>query len=448
MRSQAVKKTNKHLLTTSHYQYITFKLEQPRLTNPCYKKKAAAEARKKKEEEKRKKDAEKKKKALEKKKAAEKKKLEAKKKKDALKKKKAAEKAKKKKGKDSKREARKKAKDQKKQNRKNKKKGKKPKVDDKDRKKHQKYVDQMIKKLSKKYKKKGTFEEFYNFKKEEATSLETSYQQKVKKGTDVVIKMSSYGNAKKAGVIEFDIMVKDNTTRKKTKSSFDSIEGISDEVKKGVAKMHTDAKPYVEDQIIKNLKKDSNFGKKKWAEVKEWLLTLTPFINILHKSYKPSKINIPPVKSAIKTVMTEKVKGNKDHEKNLTKYENELLERTGVKVNKATADSGYMNLREALLDHAFEKKDPTNVAIQTYNNKNPDVARILEDKSDQSREIDEYQMSVKFSKSGGQVHHLNQDAAYKEKIPSNLAVAIVVYGNAFKEKGSEHYIIHQQMELF
>ncbi|MEY0436757.1 RHS repeat-associated core domain-containing protein [Providencia huaxiensis] len=48
----------------------------------------------------------------------------------------------------------------------------------------------------------------------------------------------------------------------------------------------------------------------------------------------------------------------------------------------------------------------------------------------------------------GQSHHLNQDAAYRDVIPTNKGAAIKLEGNAFTEPGTPHYNAHNSLETF
>uniref|UniRef100_UPI00035F8047 RHS repeat-associated core domain-containing protein n=1 Tax=Pantoea sp. A4 TaxID=1225184 RepID=UPI00035F8047 len=48
----------------------------------------------------------------------------------------------------------------------------------------------------------------------------------------------------------------------------------------------------------------------------------------------------------------------------------------------------------------------------------------------------------------GQSHHLNQDAAYRDIIPTNSGAAIKLEGNAFTEPGTSHYEAHKSLEVF
>ena len=48
----------------------------------------------------------------------------------------------------------------------------------------------------------------------------------------------------------------------------------------------------------------------------------------------------------------------------------------------------------------------------------------------------------------GQSHHLNQDAAFKDVIPTDEAITIKLEGNILTEKDSSHYKAHEAMEAF
>ena len=51
-------------------------------------------------------------------------------------------------------------------------------------------------------------------------------------------------------------------------------------------------------------------------------------------------------------------------------------------------------------------------------------------------------------KDGQQSHHLNQDAAFRSKIPREEGAAIKLKGNAFRDIGSDHYNVHKELEKF
>lgn len=48
----------------------------------------------------------------------------------------------------------------------------------------------------------------------------------------------------------------------------------------------------------------------------------------------------------------------------------------------------------------------------------------------------------------GQVHHLNQDVAFRGVIPGDDGLCVELHGNAFSEVDSEHYRAHNSMEQF
>ncbi|PGT56988.1 SpvB/TcaC N-terminal domain-containing protein [Bacillus thuringiensis] len=50
--------------------------------------------------------------------------------------------------------------------------------------------------------------------------------------------------------------------------------------------------------------------------------------------------------------------------------------------------------------------------------------------------------------SGGQSHHLNQNAAFKSIVEKNEGAAVKLPGNVFTEKGSSHFEFHKDMESF
>ena len=49
---------------------------------------------------------------------------------------------------------------------------------------------------------------------------------------------------------------------------------------------------------------------------------------------------------------------------------------------------------------------------------------------------------------GIQAHHLNQDAAFRDAIPSKEGLAIGMYGNAFTQPATPHYDFHASLEGF
>ncbi len=48
----------------------------------------------------------------------------------------------------------------------------------------------------------------------------------------------------------------------------------------------------------------------------------------------------------------------------------------------------------------------------------------------------------------GQAHHLNQNAAFRDRIPQSDGVSLKLVGNAFTDVGTPHYIAHESMESF
>jgi RHS repeat-associated protein len=62
--------------------------------------------------------------------------------------------------------------------------------------------------------------------------------------------------------------------------------------------------------------------------------------------------------------------------------------------------------------------------------------------------VDEYGILKKDTSIPGQAHHLNQDAAYRDVIPTNKGMSTKLEGNAFSEVGSPHYNAHESLEQF
>ncbi|ELQ5983771.1 RHS domain-containing protein [Cronobacter sakazakii] len=56
--------------------------------------------------------------------------------------------------------------------------------------------------------------------------------------------------------------------------------------------------------------------------------------------------------------------------------------------------------------------------------------------------------SLKNDPRPGQSHHLNQDAAFRDIIPTNSGAAIKLEGNAFTQPGTPHYEAHKSLEKF
>ena len=62
--------------------------------------------------------------------------------------------------------------------------------------------------------------------------------------------------------------------------------------------------------------------------------------------------------------------------------------------------------------------------------------------------MDKYGMLKKDTTTPGQAHHINQDAAYRDIIPTNEGMAVKLEGNAFTQPGTPHYETHSSMETF
>ena len=62
--------------------------------------------------------------------------------------------------------------------------------------------------------------------------------------------------------------------------------------------------------------------------------------------------------------------------------------------------------------------------------------------------MDYYKNRRKRRIEGTQWHHLNQNAAFAYYIPKEEAICITLKGNIFLDKGSPHYVFHQEMEKF
>ena len=62
--------------------------------------------------------------------------------------------------------------------------------------------------------------------------------------------------------------------------------------------------------------------------------------------------------------------------------------------------------------------------------------------------VDKYGILKKDKTIPGQAHHLNQDAAYREAIPTNEGLSTKLEGNAFKDVNSPHYNAHENLEQF
>jgi hypothetical protein len=46
------------------------------------------------------------------------------------------------------------------------------------------------------------------------------------------------------------------------------------------------------------------------------------------------------------------------------------------------------------------------------------------------------------------VHHLNQDAAFRDRIPTDEGASVKIEGNAFTEPGTPHYEAHKSLEIW
>ncbi len=62
--------------------------------------------------------------------------------------------------------------------------------------------------------------------------------------------------------------------------------------------------------------------------------------------------------------------------------------------------------------------------------------------------IDEYGILKNDKTVSGQAHHLNQNAAYRDVVPSEKGISIKLEGNAFTQPGTPHYNAHESMEGF
>lgn len=62
--------------------------------------------------------------------------------------------------------------------------------------------------------------------------------------------------------------------------------------------------------------------------------------------------------------------------------------------------------------------------------------------------IDEYASLSAREDIPGQAHHLNQDAAYRDVVPTDRGVSVKLEGNAFTEPGTPHFEAHASLEKF
>ncbi|CAM4187288.1 type IV secretion protein Rhs [Bacillus albus] len=62
--------------------------------------------------------------------------------------------------------------------------------------------------------------------------------------------------------------------------------------------------------------------------------------------------------------------------------------------------------------------------------------------------IDSYKNLRKNKEISGQAHHLNQDAAFRDYIPTNDGLSVKLEGNIFKDIDSSHYNAHKSLENF
>lgn len=59
-----------------------------------------------------------------------------------------------------------------------------------------------------------------------------------------------------------------------------------------------------------------------------------------------------------------------------------------------------------------------------------------------------YSLTHALKGTGQQAHHLNQDAAFRSRIPRKKGLCIGLSGNAFRDKKSGHYKAHRSLETF
>ena len=65
-----------------------------------------------------------------------------------------------------------------------------------------------------------------------------------------------------------------------------------------------------------------------------------------------------------------------------------------------------------------------------------------------SIKVGAYKDIRKSTGANGQAHHLSQNAAFRNSIPSNEGMSIELQGNAFTETGTQHYKAHSSLEKF
>lgn len=116
----------------------------------------------------------------------------------------------------------------------------------------------------------------------------------------------------------------------------------------------------------------------------------------------------------------------------------------GIEVDINSFDNALKNIDVA------QAKTPTQInyikAMQEVNAK-PDVD-VNVDVSESVPKMDRYGMLKNDKTTHGQAHHVNQNAVYKDVIPSDEAIAVKLEGNAFTQPGTPHYETHFNMEKF
>ena len=92
-----------------------------------------------------------------------------------------------------------------------------------------------------------------------------------------------------------------------------------------------------------------------------------------------------------------------------------------------------------LVHNAGSKKCPLKFSFKS-NKSNAGISRKYK--------VDEYSILAKDKSILGQANHINQDAAFRDIIPTKKGMSINLEGNAFSGVGTPHYNFHESLEKF
>ena len=123
---------------------------------------------------------------------------------------------------------------------------------------------------------------------------------------------------------------------------------------------------------------------------------------------------------------------------------------SAVKSRTATRDE-YKKLSGHLREKLREGQQLTPTEMDAANKLGIDIERKGDSGKSGSNanvKVDSYYNMTHDSNVSGQAHHLSQDAAFRDVIPTKDGLCVELEGNAFVDIGSGHYEAHKSMEAF